>query len=470
MNYRRGDGTVSFISVNSAPIIDREGCIVAAVSTFYDISDRKRAEETLQQLTRNLESKVQERTAQMQQILDFEAMLKRITDKVRDSLDESQILQTVVQELCLVLGVSCCNTVLYNLEIGTSTTCYEYATSNPGAQARVAQIASFPEVYQQLCRGQYFQFCSIFPNPVRGPVAMLACPILDDQGVLGDLWLINQKDHAYNQLEIRLVQQVANQCAIAIRTARLYQASLAQVQELEKLNQLKDDFLSTVSHELRTPMSNMKMAIQMLKTTLTDTNERVARYMEILQSECEREINLINDLLDLQRLEAASYAISLVEAVSLQKCLPSIILPFRERMQSRQQTLQINLPPDLPELISDRSSLERILAELLNNACKYTPAGGKIVLSVECGVKEFPPRSCTLFTISNSAEISAIELPRIFDKFYRVPKADRWKQGGTGLGLALVQKLVAQIQGTIQVESARGWTTFSVELANQPRA
>ncbi len=73
-------------------------------------------------------------------------------------------------------------------------------------------------------------------------------------------------------------------------------------------------------------------------------------------------------------------------------------------------------------------------------------------------------------TISNSAEIPAAELPRIFEKFYRVPKADPWKQGGTGLGLALVQKLVSRLQGTIEVESSRGWTTFTVELPNQPRA
>ncbi len=407
-----------------------------------------------------LERQVQERTAQLQQALEFEAMLKRITDKVRDSLDESQILQTALEELALVLGVNCCNTALYNLEEGTSTIYYEYATLNPGAQARVMQIANFPEVYQQILGGQYCQFCSIMPNPIRGRVALLACPILDDQGVLGDLWLINQHDYAFNDLEIRLVQQVANQCAIALRQARLYQAAKAQVEELQKLSRLKDDFLSTVSHELRTPMSNIKMAIQMLK--ISPSAERSQHYLEILQNECAREIQLINDLLDLQRLETASYSSLLVEAINLQDWLPIIIEPFLDRTQQCQQTLQINLPPDLPTLISDRASLERILAELLNNACKYTPFGGEIVLSI-C---DQSVTSATIFTISNSVEISEVELPRIFDKFYRVSQSDRWKQGGTGLGLALVQKLVEQLQGTILVESSRGWTTFTIELPN----
>ena len=436
-----------------------------------EITERKQAESALKQseeryrqLNAHLERQVQERTAQLQQALEFEAMLKRITDKVRDSFDESQILQTVVQELCLVLRVSCCNTALYNLEMGTSTICYEYATSEPGAQARVAQIANFPEVYQQLCRSEYFQFCSIVPNPIRGRVAMLACPIFDNQGVLGDLWLINQHDYAFNELEIRLVQQVANQCAIALRQARLYTAATAQVKELEKLNQLKDDFLSTVSHELRTPLSNIKISIHMLK--IATTPQARERYLEILQNECTREIELINSLLDLQRLEAASYSISR-EVVNLQDWLPSIIEPYELRTQQRQQILHVALPPSLPAIISDSASLGRILTELLNNACKYTPEAGEIAFSIshELNQSAMTINSTTIvFTIRNQAEIPATELPRIFEKFYRVPNADPWKQGGTGLGLALVEKLVKELDGSIEVESSNGWTTFTIQL------
>lgn len=267
-----------------------------------------------------------------------------------------------------------------------------------------------------------------------------------------------------------MIQQVANQCAIAIRQARLYQAAKAQVKDLEKLNALKDDFLSTVSHELRTPIANMKMALQMLK--ISPTEERRERYLNILQAECARETNLINDLLDLQRLEAASYPSLLVEAVLLQDWLIGMLEPFRSRIQSRQQTLHVDLPPDLPPLLSDAASLGRILAELLNNACKYTPAGGEIALFIRyefhSPVMTKKPIPVTIFTITNSAEIPASELPHIFKKFYRVPKADPWKQGGTGLGLALVQKLVEQLQGTISVASSNGWTTFTVQLPSHP--
>ena len=471
----RLDGTVVDVEAAAAPF-SYEGKPATQV-VIRDITKRKQAELLLQQLNSNLEHQVQERTAQLQQALDFEAMLKRITDKVRDSLDESQILQTAVQELTLVLSLSGCNAALYNLSQGTSTIYYECVTNIPASQGRAAQMANFPEIYHQLLKGQYFQFCSIFPNPLRGHVAMLACPIMNHQGVLGDLWLINQKDYTFNDLEIRLVQQVANQCAIAIRQARLYQAATAQVKELEKLNQLKDDFLSTVSHELRTPISNMKVAIRMLQTA--PTSERHESYLKILQAECDREAELINTLLDLQQLEAASYSISL-ETISLQDWLPSIIEPFQLRTQQRQQLLHVELPLVLLPIISDRASLGRVLAELLNNAYKYTPSSGEIVLSVRqdsnraAGISyplavSHKEETVTTFILSNQADIAAEELPRIFEKLYRIPNADPWQQGGTGLGLALVQKLVEQLQGNIQVDSSRGWTTFTVYLPNQPK-
>jgi PAS domain S-box-containing protein len=416
----------------------------------------------IQKLNTELEQQVQERTEELQKALDFEATLRNITEEVRDSLDENRILKKAVQELATVLGTSGCNASLYDLEAGTSTMCYEYAVTIPAEQGRVAVMANYPEIYNQLLQG-HFQFCSIPTNPVRGRVAMFACPILDDKGVLGDLWLINDPDYGYSELEARLVEQVATQCAIAIRQARLYQAAQAQVEDLAKLNQLKDDFVSAVSHELRTPMTNMKMAIKMLQ--LSSTAEQRQRYLEILQSECKREIELINDLLDLQRLEAACYSLSLGEAIDLQEWLPNLVEPFFTRTAERGQILQVELSPDMPSILSDRAGLGRAIAELLNNACKYTPSGGAIVLRVsQQSRQQHPEQLSTIFTISNQAEIPTSEIPHLFEKFYRGTKADVGQQGGTGLGLALIQKLIEQMGGTIVVESSNGWTTFRVEL------
>ncbi|HEY9894101.1 MAG TPA: CHASE2 domain-containing protein, partial [Candidatus Sericytochromatia bacterium] len=142
-----------------------------------------------------------------------------------------------------------------------------------------------------------------------------------------------------------------------------------QVAELQRVGQLKDDFLSTVSHELRSPMTNIKMAIEMLK--ISRSKEATDRYLQILQNECARETDLINDLLDLQRLEAGAQTYT-PEAIDLSDWLPPILQSFSQRAETQQQSLQMDLPPQLPALISDQPSLERIVVELVNNACKYT--------------------------------------------------------------------------------------------------
>ncbi len=235
-----------------------------------------------------------------------------------------------------------------------------------------------------------------------------------------------------------------------------------QVVQLEAINQLKNEFLNLVSHEMRSPLSNMKMIIQMLQ--LSSESEEGHRYLELLEAECDREIELINDLLDLQRLETLSHLLINPDVLFLQQLFPWVIEPFQVRFQEYQQTLQLNFPSDLPSLFSDRTSLEQILTELLHNASKYTPIAGEIILSVHHNSCEAPPS--TIITISNSVEIPAAGLPRIFEKFYRIPNADLRKQGGTGLGLAIVKKLVEQLQGSIQVESSEGWTTFTLKFSD----
>lgn len=431
---------------------------------------------------RNVEESLRESAKRLQKALDFEALLKRITDKVRDTLDENHILQAAVHELGQELGVRSCNAALYDLTSKTAVVHYEYTDSTVPVQGRVISMENSPALYKQILTGQHFQFCSLYPNPQRGRVAMLVCPIQDDKEVLGDLWLINAVEHEFRDLEVRLLQQVANQCAIAIRQARLYQATKAQVQELKRLNNLKDDFLSTVSHELRTPVANIKLATRMLSLIIEQSSEsaqheanpsssdkpvsvksshldKATHYLKILQDECQREIGLINDLLDLQRLETNHTTLT-IEPINLDDWLVKVIKPFEGRASSRQQRLTLTMiDPPLPIVHTDSVSLGRILTELVNNACKYTPPGETIVVNAQ------PEKESVRFTVSNSGiEIPAREILHIFDKFYRVPSADPWKQGGTGLGLALVKKLTECLGGDIHVKSELMTTTFTVTI------
>ncbi len=515
--------------------------------------------EATQTLNTALEYQVQMRTEQLQQSLEFEALLKRITDNVRDSLDEAEILQTVVQELGQVLDIAGCDVALHRLQRQESVIVCEYLV-DPGLASVVGRTTRMEYVSdraRQYAQKVAFQFCSIVPEPTRTierRFSVLACPIVDDRQTLGDLWLMRRREESFSPAEIRLVEQAANQCAIALRQSRLYQAAQAQVQQLERLNRLKDDFLSTVSHELRTPIANIKMATQMLEIILYEPGndqqlnqvlvqsalqqtpldasrgsptQRLNRYFQILQDECRREIQLINNLLDLSRLDADTEPLMLT-SIDLAAWAGHVVEPFIIRTKANHQTLAIGIPATLLPITTDLSYLERILSELLNNACKYTPAHETITLSVtritptreldedanrnavhtnlsissvqalnEDGVADLSPNPLDSddLDLDDQADIdserrigseteqksafeirlcnSGIVIPEqeydlIFEKFYRIPTNDPWKHEGTGLGLALVKKLVANLHGTIKVCSDDHQTCFVLTLPNLP--
>ncbi|WP_413167037.1 CBS domain-containing protein [Capilliphycus salinus ALCB114379] len=462
--------------------------------------------ELLENKTAQLEDLVQERTAKLYEQLQRERLFAKISFQIHQSLDLEEILNTTVAEVRLVLNAD--RVLIYQVISNQSaqrvaesvapgwhplldkklkkqlvkTYLTAFETDSVYAIGNLNQSRLTPEEVERLQKEQI--------------QAYLVVPILQD----GQLWgMISTHQcsgsRQWQPSEITVLQQLATQLAIAIQQAQLYRqvqdlntdlerqvqertAELQQkVKELQQLNKLKDDFLSTVSHELRTPLANMKMAIHMIK--LVPENDRFQRYINILEQECSRETNLINDLLDLQKLEASSTPISL-ETIDLSRWLPQMVQSFYSRTQERQQSLNVEYPKHLPTMQTNSGSLERILAELLNNACKYTPNGGEICLRVNCQsasethsakksskTKKTADHSTPLgiqFLISNQAEIPEKELPKIFDKFYRVPNADPWKQGGTGLGLALVQKLVEQLRGEIKVTSQKNLTTFTVDL------
>ncbi len=463
---------------------------------------QKRAEESLLQQQAMLAQAFEEFQTTLEELQLVEEDLRQqnersrllnvMCDRIRQSLNLEEILSTTVTEVRQFLA--CDRVLIYQFQPDWSGTVIVESVGPDWKPMLATSIRNpwfeetYVPLYQQghICATENIYTAGLDEFSINllaqfQVKANLVVPIL--QGKVGHLWglLIAHQCAAprkWQQFEIDLLSSLATQVAIAIQQAQLYQQLSAintdlerqvqertvelqqKIQELEQLNILKDDFLSTVSHELRTPMANMKMAIQMLKTA--PLPERQQRYLEILQAECNRETELINDLLDLQRLQAQSYPIFLTETINLQDWLPRIVESFRERAVECKHSLELNISPDVPPIISNRAGLERILAELLNNACKYTPASGEVIFRVRRHCDREPP--VTTFTISNQAEIPAAALSRIFEKFYRVPNADPWKQGGTGLGLALVQKLVEQLGGTIQVESGSGWTTFTVQL------
>ncbi len=430
--------------------------------------------QSIQSLKTGLEIQVQEQTNRLKQALGFEATLKRITDKVRDSLDEHQILETAMQEVTNVLGVYCCQAILCDGTPERCMVCHEYFQTLVNARESMESISEIPEFEQQVHSGWCFQFCITRPFLNRGAEAILICPIFDDQGHLGHLRIFASRSHEFDQEEIQLVQQVANHCAIAIRQARLYQAAQEQVKELAYLHQMKDDFLSTVSHELRSPLATIKMIANMLEITLGQWQnqvlqegtlaeaDRINQYLVMLEAECDRELNLVDELLTIQRLSTGTHPLTLTD-IELQSWAMPIIATFQERTRSQQQHLQVEIGENLPTLQSDAFMLSRILVELLNNACKYTPAGEEIQIRIRAQINTIH------VMVSNSGiEINPDQIQRIFEPFYRIPHQDQWKQGGTGLGLALVQRLTHYLGGTIQADSQDGRVSFTVCLPVVP--
>ncbi|MEH2148062.1 sensor histidine kinase [Nostoc sp.] len=411
-----------------------------------------------------MELQKQKHTNQLQQVRNFEALVRRMTEQIRDSLDETQVLQTLTQELVQLLNLERCQIELYSTCQTLVTITYEYSINLPQCQGLTRQIADRLEVYQSLLQKQPLQFLEIVPGwqPKLLVMSQMACPIFDTQGILGNIWLTRPSQEAFDEFETELVQQVANECAIAIRQAQLYKQTQAQVKELEKRDRLKNQFLRTLSQELRTPITSISLAVQTLESVLTPAEisdiEIVPQLLQILHNECGRESKLINDLLTLTYLEAEPDPPTLI-AIDFQGWLHPIIESFRDLTNCQRQQLNLTVDHALPLLETDITDLERIVTELLNHACKYTPAGESITVSAHS------IGNAVELNITNSGiELTSNELSRIFEPFYHLSKHDPWKHSGTGLELALVQKMVRHLGGSIYVNSAAGQTTFTVRF------
>lgn len=255
--------------------------------------------------------------------------------------------------------------------------------------------------------------------------------------------------------------------------------------KLQALNLAKDDFLSMVSHELRTPLTSIKLTTELLELALgqylpnlsnpveesgtegrmghvTALLERVPRYLSILKAECSRELSLVNNLLELQHLELGEVT-PIWGEMNLSQWLPAIVSAYQEQASARSLTLHLRMLESLPSLVSDEEKLTSVVRELLTNACKYAPPGG--VITVEAAQLD---ERLQLSVSNTGTAIPPDALPHLFDKFYRIPGADRWKQGGTGLGLTLVKQQVESLGGCIQVASDTKQTVFTVELPTSP--
>ncbi len=241
--------------------------------------------------------------------------------------------------------------------------------------------------------------------------------------------------------------------------AKLYEKTRQQIDQLQQLNQLKEEFMSSMSHELRTPLTTMSLAIRMLRQPALPV-ERRDKYLEILEQQCNQEIDLINDLLSLQRLESNQAHIQ-PQKIDLMLLIRELAESFEQKWADKRLTLSIEGSVRSPSvgqtqslmLNTDPDSLNRILLELLTNAGKYSDPDTTVHLQVTHQVQ--PSVNQVVLTLTNSGPgISPADLSHIFDKFRRGQGVTQKAVQGTGLGLALVKCLVEHLNGTIDVKSS----------------
>ena len=312
--------------------------------------------------------------------------------------------------------------------------------------------------------------------------------------VLGFLVLQQNSPRSWLEDELDLVDWVGVQISTAIihhqtltqvqsiveeRTAQLkwsldVQGKLSEkmrqhIEQLEKLNQLKDDFMNSMSHELKTPLTSMKMAIKMLRQAQLPP-EMQTKYLNILEQEWEREYSLIKDLLTLQQVESGELTYRPQE-LDLGQTINNLAESFTTKWQQDKGVQLETLISDANlKIDTDAESLEHILNELLLNAGKYSDANTIINLTATSQITS--KGKDIVISISNTgAGITSEELPYIFDKFRRGKGVTDHAVPGTGLGLTLVKYLVQHLNGTIQVtseptedDSLLFLTTFVVKL------
>jgi signal transduction histidine kinase/DNA-binding response OmpR family regulator len=252
--------------------------------------------------------------------------------------------------------------------------------------------------------------------------------------------------------------------SLAVTAARLGSADAGMVwtvrdmSERARLERAKSEFVATASHELRSPLTSIKGFVELLEHSSEGMTDRQREFIEIILKSTDRLVELVNDLLDVARIEADHVEINR-RPIDVGEVVHEVVELFAPRVDSKGQRLTTHVSPTLPSALADPGRVRQIVANLLTNAHLYTPDGGTLHVGVE------PDRAWVQIVIQDSGVgMSQEELERIFDRFYRAGNRSG-SNPGTGLGLSIVKSLVDLHGGQIAVESEPGQgTVFRVRL------
>lgn len=253
------------------------------------------------------------------------------------------------------------------------------------------------------------------------------------------------------QLLVRAARMEGNQKGVL--------AVFVDVTETRRLENIRREFVANVSHELRTPVTSIRSAAETLLAAIEKQPAMAPRFIDIIDRNASRLHELVEDLLDLSRIESRQFRLSL-ESIQPDSFLRQVVELFAERAERRRVNLAWDVAPDAGLVLADRRALERVLTNLIDNAVKYAGEGKTVTLSAERRGDRI-----ALLVQDDGPGIESRHLQRLFERFYRVDAGRSRDLGGTGLGLSIVKHLVDSMGGSVRVESTVGvGTTFTVLL------
>ena len=329
-----------------------------------------------------------------------------------------------------------------------------------GATGRAAET-KLPTQITDLRQEQEFATRGMRPILSRlGYQSLLAVPLLSEQKIMGALTIYRRETGTFAPAVVNLLQTFATQSVLAIQNARLFREIEDKGRQIEAANRHKSEFLANMSHELRTPLNAIIGFSEVLGEKLFgELNEKQAEYAEDILSSGRHLLSLINEILDLSKVEAGRMELELT-SFDMPLAIENARTFVRERATKHGIKLDVMIDERLGDYFGDERKIKQILLNLLSNAVKFTPEGGQISINAR------QLNGSVQISVSDTGiGISPEDQARIFEEFRQVGGDHAHKSEGTGLGLTLAKKFVELHGGTIWVESEVGkGSTFTFTL------
>ena len=293
---------------------------------------------------------------------------------------------------------------------------------------------------------------------------MLAVPLVREDRILGALVVRRRTPGEFPPPIIELVETFASQSALAIQNARLFQEIALKSRELEVASRHKSEFLASMSHELRTPLNSVIGFSEVLLDRLFgELNEKQEQYLEHIRASGRHLLELLNDILDLSKVEAGKMQLEL-DRTSLREALEHGVAMVSERADRQGLSLIVALEDGVDVVVADPLRLKQVILNLLTNAVKFTPSGGRVEANAERVGDEI-----RVSVKDSGLGIAESDQARIFEAFQQGRRDVSASAEGTGLGLTLCRRIVELHGGRLWVDSRLGQgSTFTFAIPETP--